>query len=66
MEEVKEEWNKESEKVAEEIQMAIDMRKTATERIGQTKRRKSMEYESEDEEDEGKSGKDDNRLGGKE
>ena len=59
MEEVKEEWNKGSEKVAEEKQMAIDMRKTATERIGQTKRRKSMEDESEDEEDEGKSGKDD-------
>ena len=45
--EVKQEWNKESEKVAEEKKKAIDIRQIATERVGQTKRRHDMEDESE-------------------
>ncbi len=46
--EVEEEWNRESTKVAQEKERAVEIRKIATERIGQTKKRHVVHHESDD------------------
>lgn len=51
LEEVKEEWNKESKKAEEENNKAEDIRKIATERIGQTKKRHMSDLDSDNDDD---------------